>query len=36
VKVRSENAVTFRGVLSACQFVQIPKDRKGVDPGYTC
>tara|TARA_B100000809_G_scaffold240153_1_gene262234 strand:- start:735 stop:2108 length:1374 start_codon:yes stop_codon:yes gene_type:complete len=34
VKVRGENAAIFRQALSACRFMKVPQDRKGVEAGY--
>jgi dTDP-4-amino-4,6-dideoxygalactose transaminase len=34
VKVRGENAAALREALSACRFLQLPKYRKGVEPGF--
>ncbi len=34
VQVRGNNASIFREALGACRFMQLPPDRKGVEPGY--
>ena len=34
MKVRGENAAALREALSACRFLQLPKYRKSVEPGF--
>ena len=34
VRVRGENAANLREALSACRFLQLPRYRKGTEPGF--